>query len=152
MATYEALDSEELISVNAIRTVPNEQHLSPANEIPEYLEELYAKSTQNLDFNQKEEFKQLLLKCQSTFSSSSHDLGRTNLVEYEINLVPGTKPIKQAPYRLPLAKRQDAENEIKLMAEKDLIEPPTSPWSAPVIIVPKKNGSIRFCIDYRKLN
>ena len=38
------------------------------------------------------------------------------------------------------------------MAEKDLIEPSTSPWSASVIIVPKKNGSIRFCIDYRKLN
>ena len=152
VATYEALDSEELISVNATQTVPNEQHSSPANEIPEYLEELFAKSTQNFDFNQKEEFKQLLLKCQSTFSSSSHDLGRTNLVEYEINLVPGTKPIKQAPYRLPLAKRQDAENEIKLMAEKDLIEPSTSPWSAPVIIVPKKNGSIRFWIDYRKLN
>ena len=149
VATYEALDSEELISVNATQTVANEQHSSPANEIPEYLEELYAKSTQNLDFNQNEEFKQLLLKCQSTYSSSSHDLGRANLDE--INLVHITKLIKQAPYRLSLAKRQDAENEIKLMAEKDLIEHSTSLWSAPVIIVPKKNGSIRFCIDYTKL-
>ena len=38
------------------------------------------------------------------------------------------------------------------MAEKDLIEPSTSPWSSPVIAVPKKKGGIRICIDYRKLN
>ena len=38
------------------------------------------------------------------------------------------------------------------MTERDLIEPSTSPWSFPAIIVPKKNGGIRFCIDYRRLN
>ena len=38
------------------------------------------------------------------------------------------------------------------MAEKDLIEPSTSPWSSPAIIIPKRNGGIRFCIDYRLLN
>ena len=38
------------------------------------------------------------------------------------------------------------------MAEKDLTEPSTSPWSAPVIIIPKKTGGTQFCIDFRKLN
>ena len=69
-----------------------------------------------------------------------------------MNVKQGTKPIKQHPYRLPLAKRKDAEDEIKAMAERDLIEPSTSPWSSPAIMVPKKNGGIRFCIDYRRLN
>ena len=113
---------------------------------------MYAESAQNLNSDQKAVFKQLLIDFQDTFSRSSHDLGRTHLVEYEINLQPGTKPIKQAPYRLPLAKRQEVENEIKLMAEKDLIEESFSPWSSPVITIPKKSGGIRFCIDYRKLN
>ena len=94
----------------------------------------------------------MLIKYQDTFSRSSHDLGRTTLVEHHINLIPGTKPIKQPPYRLPLAKRREAEKEIQMMADRDLIEPSTSPFSSPAIIVPKKNGDIRFCIDYRRLN
>ena len=73
-------------------------------------------------------------------------------MEHHINVLPDTKPIKLHPYRLPLAKRKDAEKEIKAMAEQDLIEPSTSPWSSPAIIVPKKNGGVRFCIDYRRLN
>ena len=51
-----------------------------------------------------------------------------------------------------LAKRQAAQNEIKAMADKDLIEESSSTWSSPVLILPKRDGSIRFCIDYCKLN
>ena len=116
------------------------------------MKELYLKSSQNLTSEQQARLKQLLVNHQNQFSKNSHDLGRTTLLEHHINIIPGTKPIKQQPYRLPLAKRRDAENEIKAMAERDLIEPSTSPWSSPAIIVPKKNGGIRFCIDYRRLN
>ena len=96
----------------------------------------------------------LSLGCfdQNQFSKDAYDIGRTNILEHHINIKPGTKPIKQQPYRLPMAKRRDAENEIKRMSECDLIEPSTSPWSSPAIIVQKKNGGIRFCIDYRRLN
>ena len=63
-----------------------------------------------------------------------------------------TKPVKRRPYRIPLAKREFAENEIKAMAEKRLIEPSHSAWSAPAVLVPKRDGTPRFCIDYRRLN
>ena len=116
------------------------------------MKELYLKSSQNLTSEQQARLKQFIVNHQNQFSKNSHDLGRTTLLEHHINIIPGTKPIKQQPYRLPLAKRRDAENEIKAMAERDLIEPSTSPWSSPAIIVPKKNGGIRFCIDYRRLN
>ena len=49
---------------------------------------------------------------QKQFSKDSHDLGRCTLLEHHINIMPGTRPIKQQPYRLPLAKRRDAEAEI----------------------------------------
>ena len=152
VATYEPLEPAEILSVTSANTAEISQTTCSKTDIPDHLTDLYSKSCQNLKSDQQKIFKQLLIDNQNTFSKSSHDLGRTDLVQHTIDLVPGTKPIKQHPYRLPLAKRKEAENEIKAMAEKDLIEPSTSPWSSPAIIIPKKNGGIRFCIDYRRLN
>ena len=94
----------------------------------------------------------MLYEYKDQFSKSSHDLGSTNLVEHTIKTLPDCKPVKLRPYRIPLAKREFAENEIKAMAEKGLIEPSHSAWSAPAVLVPKRDGTTRFCIDYRRLN
>ena len=61
-------------------------------------------------------------------------------------------PIKQRPYRLPLTKRAVVEKEIDDMLNKGIIRPSYSPWASPITLVPKPDGSIRFCVDYRKLN
>ena len=57
------------------------------------------------------------------------------------------KPVKLRPYRVPLAKREFAESEVKVLAEKVLIEQSFSAWSAPAIIVLKPDGSLRFYVD-----
>ena len=64
------------------------------NDVTDHIKKIYAKSAQNLNSDQKAAFKQLLIDFQDTFSRSSHNLGRTHLVEYEINLQPGNIPIK----------------------------------------------------------
>ena len=61
-------------------------------------------------------------------------------------------PIRQRPYRLPLAKRYLVEEQIKEMLEAGVIQPSSSPWASPITLQPKKNGKMRFCIDYRKVN
>ena len=61
-------------------------------------------------------------------------------------------PIKQRPYRLPLTKRAVVDKEIGDMLEKGIIRPSYSPWASPITLVPKPDGSVRFCGDYRKLN
>ena len=61
-------------------------------------------------------------------------------------------PIRQPVRRLPLAKREEAERAVQEMREQDVIEPSASPWSSPIVLVNKKDGSTRFCVDYRKLN
>ena len=61
-------------------------------------------------------------------------------------------PIQQPVRRLPLAKREETERSVQEMRELDVIEPSASPWSSPIILVNKKDGSTRFCVDYRKLN
>ena len=96
--------------------------------------------------------KSLLYEYRDQFSRSSHDLGSTSIAQQTIQTVPGCKPIKQRPCRIPLAKQQIAQNEIKQMAEKQLIEPSYSAWRSLAVLVPKRDGSMRFCVDYRKLN
>ena len=61
-------------------------------------------------------------------------------------------PIKQMPRRLPLHKKQVVGKLISEMQSQGIIQPSKSPWASPIVLVEKKNGSIRFCIDYRKLN
>ena len=85
------------------------------------------------------------------FSKSSSDVGRTDIVQHRIDT--GTaRPLKQPPRRLPLAKRDVACQAIEDMQREGIIEPSTSPWRSPVVLVTKKDGSVRFCVDYRKLN
>ena len=152
VASYEPVHPEQIISVNRTETLETDVKSCPKTEVLEHLTDVYSKSSECLTPEQQARLKELLIKYQNTFSKSKHDLGHSSLVEYEINVIPGTKPIKQQSYRMPLAKRQAAQDEIKAMADKDLIEESSSAWSSPVLILPKRDGSNRFCIDYRKLN
>lgn len=72
------------------------------------------------------------------------------LVSHKIEVE--SEPIKQRPYRVSPAIQQKIDQEIKEMLQNETIEPSTSAWSLPVLLVPKKDGSYRFCIDFRKLN
>lgn len=62
------------------------------------------------------------------------------------------KPIKGRPRRQPPAKESIIEDLVKTMEENDIVEPSISPWASPVVLVMKKDGSPRFCVDYRELN
>ena len=65
-------------------------------------------------------------------------------------------PIKKAPYKTPFALRQEMNSQVQKMLDKGVISPSQSPWSTPVVLVPKKfeNGvpKYRFCVDFRALN
>ena len=79
-------------------------------------------------------------------------LGCIKATEHRIELVKGTKPIHQMPYRQGLPAREKTIEIIQQMMEQDVIEPCTSEWASPVVFAPKKDGSTRFCVDYRRLN
>ena len=98
-------EKEELLSVNTTKTVSNSDSTYSETDIPEHLQDLYSNSSEHLSEHEKSQLKQLLIKYQNSFSKSSHDLGRTSIIEHTINLVPDTRPIKQPPYRLPLGRK-----------------------------------------------
>ena len=77
--------------------------------------------------------------------------GRTSLTEHRIG-VGGDRPIKLAPYRLPHAYRETVRNELEEMEWTGVIECSRSEWSAPIVLMKKKDGSLRMCVDYRRLN
>lgn len=60
--------------------------------------------------------------------------------------------IKQRPYRLSPTKQFALDEQLKEMLQEGIIEPSHSGWASPVVLVPKKDGKFRFCVDYRKIN
>ena len=72
--------------------------------------------------------------------------------EFKIDLEPDTKLVHRAIYKLSLLELDEAKREIEYMLEHGFIRPPESPWGAPVLFAPKKNGGLRFYIGYHWLN
>jgi len=93
-----------------------------------------------------------LLANEDVISIQGEDLGFTDKYEFKVNLVEGARPINVPPYRIPQSQKIVVDQHVQEMLEKDIIEPSNSPWSAPVLLVKKKDGSLRFCIDYRRLS
>ena len=93
----------------------------------------------------------LMIKNKDLLAKKDSDLTQTSAVEMKIPT--GTHPpIQQRPYRTPLNSRRIIDQAVSDMLEADTIERSRSSWAFPVVIVSKKDGSSRFCIDYRKLN
>ena len=145
----------EPVEVDMITTCPNLKisEISPQGkiELPEHMQAVFDNNSNELTESQKIQFKNLLFKYQESFSQSSTDIGRTELIEHTID-TGQARPVKQRPRRIPLSKIQEAEAEIEKMAAQGIIEPSTSPWNSNVVLLRKKDQSLRFCIDFRILN
>ena len=77
--------------------------------------------------------------------------GRTNICEHRIE-TGDAKPVRQRPYRIPYAQREIMKGELNKMLEMGVIQPSKSEWASPVLMIPKKDGTPRFCVDFRQMN
>ena len=77
--------------------------------------------------------------------------GRTTVTEHHIKTGEAS-PIRLPPYRIPYAYRDTVQNELKEMEQAGIIERSSSEWAAPIVLVKKKDSTLRMCVDYRRLN
>ncbi|UYV76933.1 K02A2.6-like [Cordylochernes scorpioides] len=85
------------------------------------------------------------------FTAPDEYKGRTHLVKHHIRTTSDI-PIRKNPYRVSLKERNIISDQINSMLKNGIISHSSSPWASPIILVKKKNGTFRFCVDYRNLN
>lgn len=101
-----------------------------------------------LSVPQRLELQKTLLPFTSIFSDVP---GLTDLVEHRIE-TPEGRHIRIRPYRIPAARKTDIKREVTEMLKLGVIRPSQSCWSSPIVMIPKPDGSTRFCMDFRALN
>ena len=106
---------------------------------------------QDLPSAEKQAITDLLLKYSDCFASTTSELGRSNIVQHSIDTSTHA-PLCQPPYKSAWKEREVIQSQVEDMLKAGVVEPSSSPWASPVVLVKKKEGTLRFCVDYRKLN
>ncbi|KAL5488507.1 hypothetical protein EMCRGX_G017449 [Ephydatia muelleri] len=113
--------------------------------------ELIETLSTELTLEQKRLIYALFIKYADVFPETKGDIGKTTLLQHKINTGDAT-PVHQRARRIPVFQRGEWQKLVKEMLDRGVIQPSSSPWASPVVLAKKKDGSLRFCVDYRKLN
>ena len=150
----DAVDMEttpEQFSINNSQAEPS--RASPKQPtlttLPAHLEQMIPK--QGLHDTQTNQLRYLIEQYTDCFMNPGDKPGRTDIVHHTIDTGPNP-PIRQRIRRIPYAQHDIIEHELDKMIEADVIEPSNSPWASPVVLVTKKDQTVRFCVDFRRLN
>jgi len=148
---------EEPAEIKAKDQTKNVLSANQAKFDPQEFNKSIDEKLDHLSVPEKIKIKNVLSKYQKIFSLGGiGNLGCTSTVMHKIN-TGNHPPINKKPYRVPQTQRQLVQDLVQEQLDKGVIKPSISPWSAPVVIVPKKAGpdgvvTYRMCIDYRELN
>ena len=118
--------------------------------VPNHLEDV-TEASADLNRNQRSKLERLVCSYVNVFAVPDGQLGCTYRIRHTID-TGDARPIRQVPRRLAPSQREIAEKEINKMLNQGTIKPSDSPWAAYIVLVAKKDGTTRFCVDYRKLN
>lgn len=97
------------------------------------------------------DFHPLLTKYSTIFATPTQ-LPPPRPIDHQIHLIPSATPVNVRPYRYPYFQKTEIEKQIADMLSSGMIRPSRSPYSSPVLLVKKKDGTWRCCVDYRALN
>ena len=122
-----------------------------ADAIPEYIQKLIDGVDDSIPENACIALQSILMKHADVFSQNENDLGRTDIIMHHID-TGDARPVRQPLRRYPPAHVEAISDHVDNMLKQGSIEPASSPWASNVVLVKKKDGTLRCCIDYRQLN
>ena len=123
-----------------------------AQELPPHLQEMYDKNISELSKDEQIKFKSLLYEFSDIFSKDEFDLGcLSGGIEHKIQTYDEI-PIAEKFWRTPLHFQKQEKEYLDKLLQQGVIEPSISEWSAAPVLVRKKSGELRYCVDYRALN
>ena len=129
---------------------PPEKRKLTQNEVDLLMSKLDLTGIKDLSLDEQREVKDLIIEYESLFALKDLDLGKTDKVKHSIKLTDYT-PFKERYRCIPPHQYEEVKH-LKEMLEIGAISKSKSPWASAVVLVRKKDGSMRFCIDLRKLN
>ena len=125
--------------------------LFPHEPLPEHLLQLYLRSLKNLEGEEGTSLRHLLIQYQDVFARHDFDLGEFRTIMHRID-TGDAAPVKHGLRRTPLGFQPQEEAHLQMMLDHGIIQPSSSAWAAAPVIVKKKDGNYRYCVDYRGLN
>ncbi|BHF82043.1 hypothetical protein SprV_0802517900 [Sparganum proliferum] len=149
-----ALDFDKQLFSTTLVNVPFLTHVPPASDlcstsvVAANIKDLLPTT---LDANSLTQIQHLLTQFKDIFDWDGKSTGRTNVTQHCIDNG-DAKPIRIPPGRLPIFYQKELDALISDMLSRKIIRPSHSPWSPPIVLVRKKDGTMRLCVDYRKVN
>ena len=145
------VDDDDPILESIFEKLPYKTSEEVMSHMPAHITEMFKSSCENLTEEQAIIFGNLLIDFQNIFAKDDTDLGCFVGVEHSID-TGDAKPIKQPMRRIPLAFTGEEEKHLKKMLDCKVIQPSSSEWSSPSVLIRKRDGDIRWCIDFRAVN
>lgn len=145
------LQPAEVVGTLAPPPAPSEPGHINSVSVPPHLQVLYEESCSILSESDCHKLAHLLQSFGDVFSTGPADLGRTSIVQHDIQTTPGP-PVKQPPRRMATDKQLASDQQLQQSLDAGVAQPSNSSWAAPIVVVRKKDKTPRLCVDYRPLN
>ena len=140
----------QLHTVDVVSAANRDRNDTP--DVAAQLKTILDKVDHTVPARSRDQLQRLLESYNDVFSYSEFDLGQTDIVEHAINTDQNAPPFRQPLRPQPRAYLPIIDNLVDDMQRQGVIEPCQSDWASNIVLVKKKDGSIRFCVDYRQLN
>ena len=141
----------ELPGIQSLTGTNKPADSTSASVVPPHLIDLYERSVVSPNEDEAGELAKLLTEFADVFATHDADLGKFSVIQHKID-TGNARPVRQPMRHTPVGFNEEEEKHLKQMLESEIIQPSLSKWASPPVLVRKRDGFIRWCIDYRALN